>query len=171
MIESSYSLYKLIVLYIMDQVTFPVSDSQLSELILEKEYTSWMHLREVLVQMQESELIRTEMSGNTTYYHMTDQGRQTLRFFSGEISHEIRDEIRSYLKEHAYEMRSEAASRADYELMPNGDYAVHCSVREAENTLLELTVSLPTRRMAETACENWRNNSQSVYDAILKGIL
>ena len=35
----TFTLYKLIILYLLDKVNFPMSNAQLSEFILEKEYT------------------------------------------------------------------------------------------------------------------------------------
>ena len=37
--SETYTLYKLIVLYMLDKVDFPLTTSQISEFILEKEYT------------------------------------------------------------------------------------------------------------------------------------
>ena len=43
MIESSYSLYKLIVLYMLKKVNFPLTNAQISDFILGQEYTSYFH--------------------------------------------------------------------------------------------------------------------------------
>ena len=40
MIESSFTLYKLIILYMLQNVNFPLSNTQISDFILEKEYTN-----------------------------------------------------------------------------------------------------------------------------------
>ena len=39
--SETYTLYKLIVLYMLDKVDFPLTTSQISEFILEKEYTTY----------------------------------------------------------------------------------------------------------------------------------
>ena len=81
MIESSYSLYKLVILFMLKKVNFPLANAQISDFILGQEYTSYFHLQEVLAEMAESGLIRTETIRNATYYHMTESGAQTLEFF------------------------------------------------------------------------------------------
>ena len=48
------TLYKLIILYMLDKVDFPLSNAQLSEFILEKEYTDYFTLQQVI-----SELVET----------------------------------------------------------------------------------------------------------------
>ena len=83
--------------------------------------------------MAESGLIRTETIRNATYYHMTENGAQTLEFFEKEISPEIRRDITNYLVTHSYEMRSEASTLADYYRTSNQDFAVHCMVKGGKN--------------------------------------
>lgn len=39
------TLYKLIVLYMLDRVDFPLSTSQISEFVLDKGYTTYFKLR------------------------------------------------------------------------------------------------------------------------------
>ena len=46
--QEPLTLYKLIVLYLLDQVTFPLSKTQIGDFILEKEYTSFLTLQQVL---------------------------------------------------------------------------------------------------------------------------
>lgn len=168
MIESTYSLYKLIILYMLKKVRFPLTNAQISDFILGQEYTSYFHLQEVLSEMTESHLIETESSRNATYYRMTDSGRQTLDFFEKEISPDIRRDIDSYLAEHAYEMRNESSIAADYYRTPGQEYAAHCSVKEGKTTLIDLTVTVPTEGAAQTLCDNWKKKSQEVYAAVMK---
>ena len=51
MIESTYSLYKLIILYMLKKVKFPLTNAQISDFMLGREYTSYFHLQEVLSEM------------------------------------------------------------------------------------------------------------------------
>ena len=57
MIESSFTLYKLIILYMLQNVNFPLSNTQISDFILEKEYTNYFHLQEALSELQDTKLI------------------------------------------------------------------------------------------------------------------
>ena len=168
MIESTYSLYKLIILYMLKKVKFPLTNAQISDFILGREYTSYFHLQQVLSEMVESGLLQTETIQNATYYRMTDNGRQTLDFFGKEISQEICEDIDGYLRSHSYEMRNESSILADYYRTPQQDFAVHCVVREGHATLIDLTLTVPTENAAQTLCENWKKKSQETYAAIMK---
>ena len=44
----TFTLYKLIVLYMLDRVDFPLTTSQISEFILDKGYTTYFRLQSAL---------------------------------------------------------------------------------------------------------------------------
>ena len=168
MIEATYCLYKFIIFYILKKVKFPLTNAQISDFMLGREYTSYFHLQEVLSEMVESGLLRTETVRNATFYHMTEGGRQTLDFFGNEISPEIREDADRYLLTHAYEMRNDSSVLADYYRTPEQDYGVRCVVKEGKTTLIDLTLNVPTESAAQTLCENWKRKSQEGYAAVMK---
>lgn len=168
LIESSYSLYKLIILYMMKKVTFPLTNAQISDLILSQNYTTYFHLQEVIAEMVDTGLITTEQMNHTTYYHCSEQGAKTLEYFENEISPEIKREIANYLVLHSYEMRNDSSTLADYFRTSNQDYTVNCIIREGKTNLLELRFSVPSESSAAALAENWKNKSQEVYAEIMK---
>lgn len=93
------TLYKLIVLKMLDQADAPLSNSQISEFILGKEYTNYFTLQQILSELDESGLVTVSSMRNTSLYRITDPGRDTLEYFGDKISGAICQEIRSYLKE------------------------------------------------------------------------
>ena len=55
--QEPLTLYKLIVLYLLNKVSFPLTMAQVSDLILEKEYTSYLTLQQVINELAQSGLI------------------------------------------------------------------------------------------------------------------
>ena len=53
----SLTLYKLIILYMLNEVDFPLTNSQISEFILEKEYTNYFHLQQAFSELVDSNLL------------------------------------------------------------------------------------------------------------------
>ena len=68
----TYTLYKLIVLYMLDKVDFPLTTSQISEFILDKGYTTYFRLQETLSELTDSELLKIETTHNRTLYRLTE---------------------------------------------------------------------------------------------------
>ena len=101
----TFTLYKLIILYMLNKVDFPLSTSQISEFVLDKGYTSYFRLQETLAELAASGLIRTETTHNRTLYHLTENGAETIHYFSNKISTEIRRDIDDFLKEKKYDLK------------------------------------------------------------------
>ena len=83
------TLYKLIVLYMLDKVKFKLTYSQISGFILEKEYTNFLTLQQVISDLQDAELIKTDASMNRTFFSITEEGRNTLSYFGNRIGDAI----------------------------------------------------------------------------------
>ncbi|MDD3278365.1 MAG: DUF4364 family protein [Lachnospiraceae bacterium] len=166
--ESSSTLYKLIILYMLNKASFPMTNAQISAYILDSGYTSYFHLQEAINEMIDSFLLKTDVVRNTTYYHMTEEGQNTLDFFVKEISPEIREEIDLYMKEHSYELRSEVSTIADYYKTSGQEYEAHCQVRERTGNLIELKLSVPSEETAKAICNHWLDKSQEIYQYLMK---
>lgn len=168
----SLTLYKLIILYMLRKVTFPLTNGQLSDFILGQEYTSYFHLQQAISEMLEAGLLTVEVVRNTSHYQMTDEGEQTLSFFENQIPEAIKDDIHKYLDENSYELRNEVSILADYDKVVSKDeYLVRCQVIEGQSTLIDLTLSVPEESLAKNICNNWPSKSQSVYAYLMKELM
>ena len=80
------TLYKLILLYILNKTEFPLTNSQLSEFILDKGYTTYFRIQQALSELLEANFISAEHIRNSSYYSITPSGRETLEFFGDKVS-------------------------------------------------------------------------------------
>ena len=171
MIKEPETLYKLMILYMLNRVNFPLTNSQLSQFFLDKEYTTYFTLQSVLNELDEANLIVSRQFGNSTHYEITDDGREALGFFLSDISSAAVTDIDEYLKEHKFSIRQEAGVIAEY--FPAGDfsYTVHCSAREGKKTLLSIDICVPDESIAKDMCSNWRASSQKIYNFLLSELM
>lgn len=165
------TLYKLMVLYMLSKVNFPLSNSQISEFMLDKQYTTYFTLQEVLSSLADDGFVTVLAYRNSTQYKLTPEGIDTISFFSNKISNAIRDEIDTYLKENKYDLRCETGTLSDYYKSTTGDYIVHCLVKEGDTTLIELNVAVPLEEQADVMCSKWKENSQEIYDFVLNKLM
>lgn len=54
------TLYKLIILYMLKKVDFPLTNAQISEFVLDQEYTTYFTLQQAISELVEAGLIRME---------------------------------------------------------------------------------------------------------------
>lgn len=83
---NSFKLYKLIILYMLSKVDFPLTNSQISEFILDEGYTTYFKLQQAISELLESGFIREEATHSRTFYHLTEEGAETIHFFKNDIS-------------------------------------------------------------------------------------
>ena len=166
-----FTLYKLIILYMLSKVDFSLSNSQITNFVLEKEYTDYLTLQQALAELLEVKLIHVEPSSKISLYNITEEGIETLGFFENRISEQIKDEILSYIQRNGYELYEERSVLADFEKNRENEYSVRCRVMEKKSPLIDLTITVPTLEEAEMVCRNWEKESQPVYAHIMKELL
>lgn len=163
MTQEPLTLYKLIILYMLNRVTFPLTKSQVSDFILEHEYTDFLTLQTAISQLQENDMIKTKTIRNRTQLFLTEDGKSTLSFFENRISPAIKDEIDSFLTDNRNELRNEVSITGDYYRTPKGEYEAKLKVKEKDTTLISLTLTVPTETVATIICENWESKHQDIY--------
>ncbi len=171
MLSEPMTLYKLMCLYMLNQVNFPLTNTQLSDFFLEKDYTSYFMLQQVLNELLDASLIRMEASHNNTLYEITRDGEDTLSFFGNQISTGIVEDMDTYLRENRVTLRNEVGVIADYYKSTHQDYIVHGEVREGKSTLIHLEVSVPDAAQAEQMCSRWKEKSQEIYAFVMKALM
>ncbi len=164
-------LYKLIVLYILDKVDFPLTNGQLTNFILEKEYTNYFNIQQAISELIDDNYISSETIRNSSLYQISESGKETLSFFSHNISQAIRDDIDAYLKEHKYSLRNEVSTLADYYENKKDEYIARLRVMEGDSAIIELKLSVPTEREANLVCNNWRNKSSDIYAYVISTLI
>lgn len=162
------TLYKLIVLYMLNRVTFPMTIAQVSDYILEKEYTNFLTLQQAINELADARLLSSKTIRNRTHLSITEEGRETLSFFKGRINSAIRQEIDAYLKENEHSLRNEVSIRGDYYKSTSGEYEAHLSAMDRNITLLDLTLSVPDESTAAAICDNWQKKNQEIYQYLIQ---
>ena len=171
MLSEPLTLYKLMILHMLKQVKFPLSNSQIAEFFLEKEYTNYFTLQQAISELLEAHLIKQETIRNSSRYEITREGEETLVFFGSTVSEAIIDDISTFLRENKIRLRNEVGIVADYYKSNTSDYIAQCEVREGKSTLISLSISVPTKEQAELVCDNWKDANQDIYAFVMQELL
>ena len=150
-----FTLYKLIILYMLDRVDFPLTNSQISSFLLDRGYTNYFTLQQAFSELEEANLVKPQTIRNTTQFQLTKSGR------------EAQEEADQYLQEHKIELRNEVSVTADYYRTTAKEYAVHCVIKEKESDLIDLTLTVPDKKQAEAMCKSWKNKCEMVYQFLM----
>ena len=168
MVQEPLTLYILIVLYMLNRVNFPMTAAQVSEIILEKEYTGFLTLQQAISELTDAGLITSETIRNRTLLTITGEGQETLNFFQNRISDAIKEEINAYLKEKEYSLRNEISVQGDYYKSTSGEYEAHLIAKDHEINQIDITLSDPDETTASAICDNWLTKNQQIYQYLIQ---
>lgn len=161
------TLYKLIVLYMLSRVDFPLTKAQIGDFILEREYTTFLTLQQAIGELIDAGLVTAQSIRNRTHLVMTKDGSQTLTFFSNQISGTIKKEIDEYLKANEMVLRNEVSVLSDYYKSTSGEYEAHLVAKDKGINLIDLTISVPLEETAISICDNWQKKNQEIYQYLV----
>lgn len=143
-----FTIYKLTILNMLDKVDFPLTNTQISDFFLEQEYTDYFRVQQVLNDLADSGLIRTESTHSNTQYYITAAGRETLGFFRDKLTDAIEHDTIAYFEKNKMALRTVNSIIADYYKTPNQDYAVRCQFRVHDTNLIDLTLTVKNKEQA-----------------------
>ena len=126
-----------------------LTNSQISEFILDREYTNYFHLQQAISELVEADLISMDIRSNTSHYRITEDGRKTLSFFQQDVSSEIKKEVKEYLKSTGFKAQ----------------------VIEKGNSLIDLNIAAPSLEAAQSICKKWSTHYQEIYAKIMEELL
>lgn len=97
--QEPITLYKLIVLYMLERSGFPLTRTQVTDFLLNREYTTnFLNLQQAIGELIDDGLLSCVTARNRSYLGITDEGSETLNFFKNQIDRDIRTDIDNYLK-------------------------------------------------------------------------
>ncbi len=171
MINHEVSTNKLIILYMLKRIRLPLTNTQLTDFIIERNYTNYFSFQDSLHQLIESNLVRTITTTKSTSYEISSEGMTTLDFFENRISTAIKKDIDLYCKENKYAIKDRLELSAEYIPEVNGDYLVHLVATENGKTLIDLTLNVFDKDIAVKLCDQWNAQHHILYKKILNSLL
>lgn len=170
--QEPITLYKLIVLYMLERSGFPLTRTQVTDFLLNREYTTnFLNLQQAVGELIDGGLLTSVTARNRSYLSITDEGCQTLNYFKNQIDRDIRTDIDAFLKEHGFELRNENSVLASYRKAASGEYEARLIAADKGITLVDLTLSVPLEDTAATICDNWQNRNQEIYQYLMSQLL
>ena len=166
----SVMLYKLIVLYMLKFVTFPLTKAQIGDFILEKDYTNFMNLQQAFSEMEDGGYVVANSVRNRTHLRITDEGKETLSLFEARINAGIKKDIEEYLNKNCPELRRQVEIQGNYQRLVNGEYQVDLVAKEKDNDLVRISMSVPLEDIASNICDNWQKRNEKIYQYLTKNL-
>ena len=169
--ETTSTIYKLTVLFMLEHSDCALTNAQISEFILNHLDANYLVLQQALSELAESGLAIRQRVQNASYYQATEEGRKTFSLLQEELPAQLKDSVLEYLEKHGYGKRAPILFPADCFTSENGQYRVHCQIFEGEKNLLDLTLTAPSEAAARHLRDGWAMKGQKVYEILMEELL
>ena len=163
--------HKLIILHLLQKMGISLSNSEICQFLLEKNYMDYFSVQQYLAELESAGWLEKTREQNNTRYTLTDDGEEVINYFINRISDEVKNEINVYVHENSRRIRAEYAVTANYFPELNVDYLVKCSLCDDNGaTLMEISVSVVSKAQAQQVCRNWRKHVNQYYSDFLTSL-
>ena len=163
--------HKLIILYLLQKMGIALSNSEICQFLLAKNYMDYFSVQQYLSELVNAGWLEKTREQNNTRYTLTNDGEEVMNYFINRVSEEVKNEINTYVYENNRRIRAEYAVTANYFPELNGDFLVKCSLCDDSGaTLMEINVSVVSKAQAQQICRNWRKNVNIYYRDFLSAL-
>lgn len=159
---------KLLLLYIFNKINFPISNNQITQIILENNFINYFTLQQYLSELVSSNFIRYTDESNTHRLVITDRGIKVLSLFQSRISTSKIETIDNYLKSQIKNIKQEISVIADYTVENTNNFIVNLKTIENDSLLIDLKVNVGSKQQAKDLCQKWKSNYSALYDKIIQ---
>ncbi|AYE35539.1 DUF4364 family protein [Clostridium septicum] len=158
---------KLLVLYVIKSLKQPITNTQLTEIILENNFINYFTLQQYISELISSEFLKYVLVNDKNLIDITEKGINVLSFFTDRISPIKKKIIDDYLLTIIDSIKKELTIHSDYTLGKNDSFLVDLQALEDESLLMELKVSVPSKKQAVSLCNRWKENPSEIYTKII----
>ena len=159
---------KLLVLYVIKSLKQPISNTQLTEIILENNFINYFTLQQYISELEYSNFVKYIEKNEKKLISITDKGEKVLSFFNDRIAPIKRDIIDNYISKTIDNIKKELTIHSDYTIEKNNSFIVNLKALEDETLLIDLKISVPTKKQATSLCNRWKENPSDIYTKIVQ---
>ena len=159
---------KLLVLYVIKSLRQAISKTQLTEIILENNFINYFTLQQYISELEMAKFVEYIEKNDKKLITITTKGENVLSIFNDRISPIKRDIIDNYISKTIDSIKKELTIHSDYTIEKNNSFIVDLKALEDETLLIDLKISVPTKKQATSLCNRWKENPSDIYTKIVQ---
>ncbi|MCR5520841.1 MAG: DUF4364 family protein [Lachnospiraceae bacterium] len=162
---------KLTILYILNRVDAPISNSQITNYMLENDFTDYFTIQQLMGELIDDGFVWSRTVRNRTFYSLSDTGKESFKALESELSQNIREDADGYIKKNAMKIREESDVGSTYVETSLGAYDVTLFIDEAGERIFQISMIVPDREKAKRMCSAWQRKSEELYPLVMEKLL
>ena len=162
------ALFKLKLMYIFSIIDIPLTNTEITKLILEKNYMDYFTLQQILSELCNSHFVELSSKDGNEYYCLADAGKATLEMFNDKLPNSFRVEVNDICNKHKKNLKKQREVLGHYYKKGKNEFIVNLQVMENETSIFSMSINLPTKQQAELMCNKWNANPDEIYGNIIE---
>lgn len=161
---------KLLILYIMNKMNVDLTNSQITQIVLETEVMNYFSFQQFLSELIESKFLNIYKEDDREYYRLTQRGLEMLEYFLPKVNDNSL-KINDYIRKNKERILSETEVKATFKKENEREFIVNLRVIENNSDLINLNVNVSSEKQAMLICKNWKNNASYIYAEIIQSLI
>jgi DNA-binding PadR family transcriptional regulator len=158
---------KLLLLYIIDKSENPLTNEQITEFVLEKNFMNYFLIQQYLSELVKSNFIEYTEKEDKKVYILLDKGKITLSYFEDRISPNIKEQISAKFMQIKKDEKIATQIIGEYFQKSDNEYIVNLKLVENTQNLFSLYLNVATAKQAQLICNTWKDNTEYIYKNLL----
>ncbi len=159
---------KVLILYIMNRVMYPVDIQKIYELSYQDDKLSYFDLAQAVPEMVESgHLLELEPG----LFVITAKGREACDVTEDAIAYPVMQRALAAVEQFNRQVRRSGFVKTSVVPRESGDYSVHLTLCDEMSDLLRLELMAPSQKQAYRLTRAFSNKAEEVYRAIMDKLL
>jgi hypothetical protein len=162
---------KLTLLYYIRVSELDITREQLYRAMLENDVMNYFDFESCMHELEEDAFVLAVPRTFGQGYRVSVRGTDILDQFVESLPVSVREKLERYAKSKKKEMLLQTQIVSEMEQLPGGGYVVKLRALENDAAVMELSLRVATRDMAQRMRGNWEKQSESLYQIILEKLL
>lgn len=162
------ALSKLKLLYIFNYFEVPLTNSEVTDFVLESNFMDYFLLQEIFTDLYESKFIELYIKNGHEYYYLTDEGVNAIKMFENILPDYFIEEVQSKFEIKQKNLKRQNELFGHYYKKSDSEYIVSFQVLENRTVVFNLSMNVPTEELAKSICKKWNSDSENLFGDVLK---
>lgn len=157
---------KLLLLYIFRRINMPMSNSHITQIVLENNLINYFGLQQFISELVSGGFLNDTQSNKKHLLSITDRGIDSLEFFITRIPDKKKEIIDKYLDEHIDLIKKDISVVSDY-VLDSSDTMIRLALRSNDKILLEIKLPVESNANAQEIFQLWKDDYEEIYQKIM----
>ncbi len=146
----------------------PCTELQLLQFLFEHDLMNYFEMMFALNSLcDRGQAVRTKKQAGFLY-QVTDAGREALQLFGSRVPRSVKNLLAESRDEWKSRFRQEMQNGQQIVQTDRGEYELNLKVVEQDMDMMRLSLSLPTRELADQLAARWPEKASRIYDTVIR---